>query len=315
MSSEQANEDLNHDSDYQEYYDNFLREDYSGVENIEDVAAGVSCKLLSNLIKQVIDSIKTTEKLYPTLGTSGMDFCIEIYAGDPSKQQEHKKSILIEIACQLNKVPFVCGDLTGSDVTIVVPDAAHMLALVKLTETILSERIEVRNPLDAYGNELHDLRQEISLINLPLGFATHSSQANDHENEPSIDGGSNFLKKNPDIRFTNCDDSDFKFKPACQDWLSRVTIFVSSIVGDSPIIRIGAYLFGNSTFFTIDLFDQIYDRNSVAITIGLSGNSIYLPAHIDDQIDITLSGMADTLVLLDSLAKATKGKIVTIVMN
>ncbi len=88
MSSEQANEDLNHDSDYQEYYDNFLREDYSAVENIEDVAAGVPCKLLGNLIKQVIDSIGSTEKLYPTLGTCGSNFCIEIYAGDPSKQQQ-----------------------------------------------------------------------------------------------------------------------------------------------------------------------------------------------------------------------------------
>ncbi len=164
MSSEQANEDLNHDSDYQEYYDNFLREDYSAVENIEDVAADVPCKLLGNLIKQVIDSIGSTEKLYPTLGTCGRDFCIEIYAGDPSKQQEHKKSIVIEIACQLRKVPFARGNLTGVDVTIVVPDAAHMLALVRFTEKILKEKIEVRDPLDDYGNELTNFRAKMAAL-------------------------------------------------------------------------------------------------------------------------------------------------------
>lgn len=159
MSSENANEDLNNDIDYDEYYDNFLREDYSAIENMNDVAAGVPCQLLGNLIKQAIDSIKTTEKLYPTLGTCGRDFCIDIDAGDPGKQQEHKKCIFIEIASQLRKVPFARSDLTGSDVTIVVPDAAHMLALVKLIETILKEKIEVSDPLDAYGNELHGLQQ------------------------------------------------------------------------------------------------------------------------------------------------------------
>ncbi len=90
-------------------------------------------------------------KLFPVLGAEGDNFYIQICEGmNFIGRKVHR---IIHVDTDANN--FRHGAPEGIEITVTVPDAAHVIALVSLLQQAMNAcQIRIHHPLDDYGDHL-----------------------------------------------------------------------------------------------------------------------------------------------------------------
>ena len=90
-------------------------------------------------------------EFFPALGAEGDNFYIQICEGTNFIGRKVHKIIHVDI--DVNN--FRIGSPDGIEITVAVPDAAHLIALLSLLQQALNaSQIKIHLPLDDYGDHL-----------------------------------------------------------------------------------------------------------------------------------------------------------------
>ena len=88
---------------------------------------------------------------FPVLGAEGDNFYIQICEGTDFIGRKVHKIIHVDIDAS----NFRHGSPDGIEITVALPDAAHLIALVSLLQQALNaSQIKIHHPLDDYGDHL-----------------------------------------------------------------------------------------------------------------------------------------------------------------
>lgn len=125
--------------------------------------------LLSTLARAVVKvAEQCNSESYLVFGAEGKDFIIEICTGEMSHRFV-QKTIYIAVGC-INYYEVRDNLLYGAEVLLNLPDACHLIGLIRLLEVALKTKTYILHPLDDNGNFLADWENSMELITADEGL-------------------------------------------------------------------------------------------------------------------------------------------------